>query len=138
MSDEYVLSCWFCQKPGSVVCDSEECQRQHAEILEEEHVCYRKELREAVIASVKQRCKQDSNWSFGRCWRWFYTLKILFCVMIGRTRPEGTESYPDVVEVGHHYFAYTYAGWEAAWIAVGYGFWSGWWYEIQRDSDWNM
>lgn len=131
-------ACWFCQKPGEIVCQSLDCQRQHAEIIADEYRTYRQEVHEAVAVAIKERCKNDNNWCLTRWQRWFYTLKLLVCVLIRRGRPRGLPSYPDVVEVGHHHFARTYAGWTASWIVVGYGIVRGWWYEIERDSDWDM
>ena len=132
-------NCFFCDKPGDVVCDSPSCRHEDRELRKSLNKAHRQELRAAFFAAIRDRCKTDENVKLHRIARWFYTAKCLACVLLGWSRNhEKTPSYPDAIEVGQHHYARLYAGWEARWIEVGQGLLSQWWYELNSDGEWNM
>lgn len=113
-----------------------------------EHESYKREqLNLGAKNAIKQRCKGDTNYSLNRFWRWFYTFKCLFCYLYEwEFKPDTThrqhgdwrDQYPDVVAVADISFQRTYAGWDAAWLEVGYGVFENWFIRVQEDSEWNM
>lgn len=132
-------ACWFCGKPGDIVCDSAECQKHDRELRDEQDRERKRELRSAVRAALSQRCEPETDWRLTIIGRWFYTAKCLFCVAVGWSRNyETTKGYPDVIEVAQHHCAKLYAGWESRWISVGRGVFTQWWYELNEDGDWLM
>lgn len=136
---EYQPRCWHCNEPGPIVCNAPECQQRDREWQKDRERVHRIAIRKAVKAAIVQRCKPEGDLQLGRLERWFYTLKCLLCVLFCRERDYGkTAGYPEKVEVGQYHFARLYAGWESEWISVGYGVFSQWWYELDRDGDWWM
>lgn len=133
-----MTSCIFCQTPGEIVCNKAKCQREMRLLHDEEEKMYQADLNLAVEHALIQRCKHNNEWNLNRFWRWFYTLKLLICVMLNRTEPRNGNLYPNEVDVAQHHYRKLYAGWEARWISVGHGIFTQWWFAIRSDGDWNM
>lgn len=105
---------------------------------DEEDRIYEADLNLAVEQALVQRCKQNNEWDLNRFLRWFYTLKLLICVLLNRTEPRNGKLYPNEVDVAQHHYQKLYAGWEARWISVGHGIFTQWWFAIRSDGDWDM
>jgi hypothetical protein len=129
--------CFFCGTEGPIVCDSPKCQQHDKETREWERSEYCRKVRAGVWSAFRDRCKCDGNWGLNRCQRWWYVLKLLICV-VSRLSYHGDKCYPDCVEVGCFHSAKLYAGWEADWIRVGHGLFTGWWFDLHHDGEWEM
>jgi hypothetical protein len=118
-----------------------------AEVAEGEKIQFRRDSWRGFWLTVKNRCKDDQEFHINRLERWFYTLKLCYCVLVGRTRikvykhfnnknkSDLEKFYPDVVtgaEIRSRYDGYS---WDATWIEVGYGYFSNWWYRIEEDGE---
>lgn len=132
--------CWFCNRPieqGQAICDRDECQEFDRELEAADRQYQRAELIKAVKSAVRIRCKHDEEYGLNRLQRWFYTVKLLICVIIRNRRyQKDGEEYP--VRVSCYHYSDLYAGWECRDIVVGHGFLKGWFYNLEEDGDWCM
>lgn len=129
-------TCIYC---GSEPCaEPERCAQLEAELDQSLRDEQRRELRDAVWATVRQWCCIEGNRRLNLLERVFYTLKCLVCVLLRRNSPPSEPRYPPSIEVAQHHYAKLYAGWESKQIIVGYGVFRGWWYMLESDGDWWM
>lgn len=132
-----MTNCWYCNKPGSIVCDNPQCQQYDQELQASLDAEYQQQLRQALWAVIRQRAKGECDWQLSRLARWWYVCKLLLCVWLGLDEP-GPGDYPECIEVACYHSAKLYAGWEADWIRVGRGVFTGWWFDLHHDGDWEM
>lgn len=140
MIDSEVSShCFFCQRPGKIVCDSPECQEWDRELTADQERALAESTRKAFFAAAKQRCSPERDWQLSTIEKWFYTLKCLVCIWLGWSEPfNSSAGRGDRIEVGNYHYARLYAGWEASWVSVGKGVFRQWWYALESDGDWWM
>lgn len=125
--------CMFCNRPipeTEIICEREDCQENDRELGKAIGWMQRQEFILGFQAALKQRAKADEEWELNRLQRWFYTVKLVLCIVC-RLRYSGEETFPDAVEVA--YYSLEPAGWFDSFrmIQVGYGYFSGWWWEIE-------
>lgn len=132
--------CWFCHSPvheGDECCENPDCIKRKHELDEDEKRHERAELIKAVKSAIQRRSKDDGEYNLGRLQRWFYTVKLLVCVLIRNQRYQrDDEDYP--VRVSTYHYQELYAGWECSDIVVGHGVFKGWFYNLETDGDWCM
>ena len=138
MDETYQERCFFCDKPGAIVCDSSECQKHDKDVRDDMELARLQTLRSAVKAVLKQRGKESNSCNVPphRFVRWFYVCKFLICVAIGWSGCGN--AWSDEVELAHFDYHKLYAGWECEYARVGHGVFTNWWYHILHDGDWNM
>jgi hypothetical protein len=124
-----------CDNDG--VCASKKCrddqEREQREFLESERRYHIHQEWLGFRAALRDRGKCDEN-RLGRLTRWFYTAKTAICYLCG-LRYRGLESWPKSLEMGIIYSRGGLGSWEASWIEVGRGVFTGWWYQIQVDGE---
>lgn len=141
-----VLSGGFCDSFGhddeSGFEDLDDCWPSPDELAEmhaEEAELEQQQEWQGLQLSLVERCKKESNYTdLTRLQRWGYVLKLFICFALKRHWKPCYGNYPDVVMTALIYHRPTYAGWEEEWIEVGHGLWKNWFYQLNRDSEWNM
>jgi hypothetical protein len=99
-----------------------------------------KHLRHLKLKSLKEAFRYPCKDSLENIFeRYFYLFKLLICstLLFWRRRPEPYYKHGTIEVVTLHY-AKLYAGWEATFWSVGYGYWKGWFASIETDGDWYM
>ncbi len=132
--------CYYCDDPaiqGQITCGSEKCLQIDRE-MEEERIRFEKEeVRKALKAALECRCKDDGEYGLNSLQRWFYTVKLLLCVLFRLRRCQrDCEECP--VNVCCYYHSKTYGGWQAGYIVVGHGVFKSWFYDLENDGDSSM
>ena len=86
--------------------------------------------------AIRQRCRCERDWRLNRAERWWYTAKVLVCVVLHRDeRAVPPDPFLHQIEVAHGGSMRTYHpefgdGAEWDYLAVGGGVRSGWWYLV--------
>lgn len=103
--------------------------------------------RDWIKAILKTSYMVEQNWYFGRFHRlimWFYKIKAILCVLIGRERPHdydkdyisvGIDNYSTLDMFGQIAADIWHEGHDWDEIAVGKGLFSGWSYETFANGD---
>lgn len=86
---------------------------------------------------LKQRCKYEDNRALNNIERFFYTLKVLICILLKRQKSLYTD--PDSLCVAILNFRNAYSldvmnGYDWEEIAVGYGLFENWHYDRYDNS----
>tara|TARA_R110002095_G_scaffold4257_1_gene11510 strand:- start:3299 stop:3601 length:303 start_codon:yes stop_codon:yes gene_type:complete len=91
--------------------------------------CGRRKFKAGMLAALQQRCKPDEEWPLNRLQRWFYTVKLLLCILF-RLSYKGDKTFPDKVTVALFDDDENY--WSLWWMSidVGHGLFSGWWWDL--------
>lgn len=134
--DDNETTCFFCRKPGEIVCNSPECQKHDRDLKEDYEIQQRKMRADAFRAALSDRCKSDRNFGLNRFWRWFYTAKLVVCIWFDWRGSSGFCS--DNVCVASFNHQKLYAGWSEEYAFVGHGVFTNWFWEYLEDGDWNM
>jgi hypothetical protein len=112
---------------------------------EDARECYEEEMafrdamvRENIHRARLQRFAHESNYTLTEWEKSFYIIKLYICYWLGWGWQKHHGEYPDdlCAVLVHH--TKTYAGWEEHAITVGYGIFRNWFYDLKRDSEWNM
>lgn len=91
--------------------------------------------------AIAGRCSDCQERSHSRLSGFLHAIKAMICILLGwkwKSKDNGNDWYrADKTEVLMFDYRTLYAGWEANFLTVGYG-WRNWWYSIDSDGDWNM
>ena len=113
-----------------------------AEIHREWDMEERADKRRAFCLALSGRCKDCQDYSHGAVSGILHSIKAMLCIMLGwkwKAKTDfGLDWYrAEKTEVLMFDYQTLYAGWDAKFLSVGYG-WKNWWYSIDSDGDWNM
>lgn len=132
------MACWFCDDNASeVVCAATICQQRYKDWEMDELQAYYAHVRTGMRAAWQQRGKDEDNYALTWLERWWYLFKLWICVAFELT-DSGPEAYPEAIEMACYHHAKLYAGWEADWIRVGHGIFTGWWFDLHHDGEWEL
>lgn len=133
MSPKGTYYCWICGRERPTHCPNPDCRKFEEEMAEAEAIQQHKDLWDAWYAAMKERCN-CSDACLRRYQRWFYTVKCLICMTLGRVY-HGKDPYPDSITVGYFRQHRDGWGWSADWVEVGWGLFTGWWYRLEHDGE---
>lgn len=135
-----VAICMWCSNPcdSSWMCGSPECrarQAQELKDLQDGETQYRRQLEWDGLRAAW--CKRVNCDDLSLASRWFYAIKLTVCFALS-LRYSGPESWPSRVQAGCCFLHGGRSNWSGAWIVVGRGIFTRWWFYVERDGDSDM
>ncbi len=98
----------------------------------------RHDKRMAILTAFRERARNHDNYSLNRFQRWFYAVKAILCVLLGRSVDFSyKDSYVDEIASWDVSSFSSQDGYCYSWteLRVGYGIFSNWRYDIIHDGN---